>query len=790
MDRSGPGHYPFIMRFTSTPSSLPLALLLAAALSACGGPSVDDDAGTIPHPDAGDAGVDAAPIDLDSGTDSGPPIETDAGPMAVCGDDAPPPSDPSTGSWSAEHYLAGINGPVNALARTAGGHVIIGGEFTVAGTDPATNVVRWTGTAFEAMGDGTAHALRDLAVDGSGAIWGLSFPIFDFTTGGQTSVIYRWDDPTWTEVDRTTESALTLAVDPEGALLIGGAFTDVGGSGASHLARWNGAAFEAVSAEVPDGSIEVILADAAGLCVGGNFTMVGAVAANSVACRVGGVWESRGLPDPFFMVKALARDDGGALIAGGHFDFNDDGTGSIARWNGSGWDELGGGLRQPIGAGYVETIVNVAGQLFVAGRFIRAGAVETVDVAAWDGTSWSALDGGLPKTTFGIGLENVNVADAVAADGSVYFGGQFSRAGRVTALGVARWDGTMWRALQEPDPSFIGGVNGAVYALGAYGDCGLYVGGQFASAGNVSARNIAQLTADGWEPLGDGLADPITTLLVTIARGPDASEGVLGDFGGPGGALVFAGLREDVSGDLGHLVVWNGASWASVGGGFDAAVNSLAVDAAGNLYAGGDFTALGDGSRALHVARWDGSSWAPLGDGLDGDVRVVAFAPDGTLYAGGYFTGALATWDGSSWNVVGGGLEENATVHDLSFRDGDVYVAGWFDATASGADARNVVRWDGTAFHELDVLDGIVVTDIEWVGDHLFVAGLVDRLDGGFGSQIMARWDGTAWSALDGEPSDLVEDLLLYDGALWVGGLFTGAGEHVSLGVASYRFTP
>ena len=29
MDRSGPGHYPFIMRLSSTPSSLPLALLLA-----------------------------------------------------------------------------------------------------------------------------------------------------------------------------------------------------------------------------------------------------------------------------------------------------------------------------------------------------------------------------------------------------------------------------------------------------------------------------------------------------------------------------------------------------------------------------------------------------------------------------------------------------------------------------------------------------------------------------------------------------------------------------------------
>lgn len=791
MERMRFGHYPIIMRFPFTPSRSLSLLLLAAALGACGGSSMDEDAGFIPRPsDAGDAGLDAGPLELDGGRDGGPPIEMDAGPMAACGDDTPPPSDPGPGAWSDDHYLAGINGGVSAVAATSAGHVIIGGEFTVAGTDPAMNVVRWTGSAFEAMGDGTPQGLRDVEVDGAGAIWALSFPIFDFTTGGQTSIVYRFDDPTWTEVARTVDPANTLAVDPSGALLVGGLFTEIGGVPAAQLARWGGSAFEAVHAEGTDGSIETILADATGLCVAGNFTMAGSVSANSVACLIGGSWVSRGLPEPFYQVKALARDDGGALIAGGHFDFDEDGAGSIARWNGSGWDDIGGGLRQPIGPGYVETVVNVAGQIFVAGRFIRAGSVETVDVAAWDGSSWNALDGGLPKTTFGIGLESVNVTSAVAAGGSVYFGGQFNRAGRVTALGIARWDGTMWRALMEPDPDFIGGVNGDVYALGSYGDCGLYVGGQFASAGDVAARNIAQLTGDGWRALGEGLVDPVTTLLVTVSRGPDATEGVLGDFGGDDGALVFAGLRSDLGSDSGHLMVWNGASWARVGAGFDAPVAALAVAPDGALWAGGEFTALGGGERVSRVARWDGESWAQVGDGLDGEVRVIAFAPDGTPWAGGNFSGGLATWDGSAWSVVGGGLEDNATVHDLSFHDGDVYAAGWFDATASGADARNVVRWDGTAFSELDVLDGIVITEMQWVGDQLFVAGLVDRLDGEFGSQIMARWDGTSWSALEGEPSDLVEDLHVYQGALWVGGLFTGAGPHVSLGLASYHFAP
>jgi hypothetical protein len=73
----------------------------------------------------------------------------------------------------------------------------------------------------------------------------------------------------------------------------------------------------------------------------------------------------------------------------------------------------------------------------------------------------------------------------------------------------------------------------------------------------------------------------------------------------------------------------------------------LAVDGAGNLYAGGEFGTAGSAS-VNNIAKWDGSAWSGLGSGLTGgfeDEAVEALVIDGAghLYAGGGFTIAGVT---------------------------------------------------------------------------------------------------------------------------------------------------
>ena len=79
------------------------------------------------------------------------------------------------------------------------------------------------------------------------------------------------------------------------------------------------------------------------------------------------------------------------------------------------------------------------------------------------------------------------------------------------------------------------------------------------------------------------------------------------------------------------------ANWISMGGlpGANGIVRAAVVDGSGNLYIGGNFTAVGD-TIGNHIAKWNGSSWSALGSGIAG--RVVALAVSGSdLYAGGQF---------------------------------------------------------------------------------------------------------------------------------------------------------
>ncbi|MDT9121901.1 hypothetical protein RSW84_31075, partial [Escherichia coli] len=61
-----------------------------------------------------------------------------------------------------------------------------------------------------------------------------------------------------------------------------------------------------------------------------------------------------------------------------------------------------------------------------------------------------------------------------------------------------------------------------------------------------------------------------------------------------------------------------------------------------SLYAGGSFTSSGS-TLINNIAQWNGSSWLPLGEGLtydngeDGTVYALALDNAGNIYAGGSF---------------------------------------------------------------------------------------------------------------------------------------------------------
>lgn len=232
---------------------------------------------------------------------------------------------------------------------------------------------------------------------------------------------------------------------------------------------------------------------------------------------------------------------------------------------------------------------------------------------------------------------------------------------------------------------------------------------------------------------------------------------------------------------------------AGFGSGDLDAVHALAIDADGNLYAGG-----------RGIARWDGSTWSSLGLPWTGrDVIVTCLTVDGVgnLYAGGDDRGIvgeaalLAKWDGSSWSILDG-IGSGSYVYALAADgSGNLYVGGDFD-DAGGVAAKNIAKWNGSSWSALGA-------GVERVGDAMVLALVIDGSGnlyaggsfftaGELAANNVAKWDGSSWSSLGGEtevPRALAMDEL---GNLYAGGWFDlakwdGSSWSFLLNLASWR---
>jgi len=174
----------------------------------------------------------------------------------------------------------------------------------------------------------------------------------------------------------------------------------------------------------------------------------------------------------------------GELIIGGDFTVAGGVTvNHIARWNGTSWQSLGGGMGT--GAGIrVESLLVHNGELIAGGVFLTAGGVATGGVARWNGSTWQAY-----------GTGNAPFANAMAVyNGELIVNGFYTS---WPAQRLARWDGTTWQLLP-------GEINNEVMAMIVYNG-ELIVTGRFTNVGGMSASGIVRWNGTSWATLGSGL---------------------------------------------------------------------------------------------------------------------------------------------------------------------------------------------------------------------------------------------------------------------------------------------
>ena len=287
---------------------------------------------------------------------------------------------------------------------------------------------------------------------------------------------------------------------------------------------------------------------------------------------------------------------------------------------------------------------------------------------------WSSLGTG--------GVGTVIYAIVPAPDGTLYAAGAFTNMGGSGAQNIAKWDGSAWSALGS-----VSAINGAVYTLAIGPDGSLYVGGTFTSANGVpNTTYLAKWDGSAWSALGSGVNNVVYALAVDSAGNVWAG----GDFSTAGGVSA-------------RVAKWDGATWTGTG---SVPVTStklaLLADARGSIYVGGS-------SSAAKVAKWDGTTWTALGSELNGTVNSLALDRANRLYAGGQFTltyngtlAGIAMWSGTRWEGVGGGVKligsgSIPTVNEITVApDGSLLVAGVFNQAGTIPLPDMIARWNGT----------------------------------------------------------------------------------------------
>lgn len=350
-------------------------------------------------------------------------------------------------------------------------------------TTPVNGIGEW-----KSLSSGTNGIIQSI----SSSIDGLNYIAGSFTSAGNINVsdlatlntTEEWAS-LGVDIDGTI---LATAIANDGSLYIAGDFATINGIEVNNIAQWNGSSWSALSSGT-NGPISTLALNENGvLFIGGVFTSAGGLNANNISKWENNAWglltdNSTNISGTNNEVRSIHIDDNNTVYVGGNFDTAGGMPASrIAQWNGSNWSALGSGT-----SGFVQAMESLDNYLYVGGNFVLAGEETVNRIARYNksNSTWETIGNGLSG--------NVNT---ITSSGSyIYVGGTFDTASDDGAIdkivnNLARWSTqTGWEALGSGTNV---GVDTRVNDLQFIkNETELLVGGNFVTAGNNSASNIA-----------------------------------------------------------------------------------------------------------------------------------------------------------------------------------------------------------------------------------------------------------------------------------------------------------
>ncbi|HWL16972.1 MAG TPA: putative Ig domain-containing protein, partial [Opitutus sp.] len=388
-----------------------------------------------------------------------------------------------------------------------------------------------------------------------------------------------------------------LAVQPDGRIVIGGAFTAVNGTTLNRLARLNadGSPDTSFNPNLTGGLTPEVRAIALQLngqiVVGGGFTTVQANGAAAPTTRnriarfnADGSLDAAFNPNANGLVLSLAVEPDGQILVGG---------------------------------GFTSVHPNGAATATTRNRIARLNSDGTVD------------------TTFDPNADNAVSAIQVLPDGMILIGGTFKTLkpnGTSTAVTTNVSRLARLKANGEVDTTFYGNVDGQVYTIQALPDGNILVGGAFASLGGGSRAYFGRLLPNG--SLDTSFTGGANFVVYGSALQTDGSLVVGGGFTTFRGNGANAVVRNHVA-----RVLPNGALDVDFRPDLNGRLRSVAVQSDGQILIGGTFTSLGGSTRqGFGRLKANGTLDTAFKPEVNGLVTVSAQQADGKLLIAGSFS--------------------------------------------------------------------------------------------------------------------------------------------------------
>jgi uncharacterized delta-60 repeat protein len=334
------------------------------------------------------------------------------------------------------------NALVNALVVQPDGKVVFAGSFNRAAGQPRVGIAR---------------------VDGNGVL-----------------------DPTFNPAPTNNCFVESLLLQPNGQIVVGGQFTQMGGEAHTNLARLNpdGTAESGFNPFL-DSSVTAMALQADGkLIVGGWFNHVNGQP-RTYLCRLNqnGTLDDSFAPEPDNLVFGLMVQPDGKILAGGYFlNLAGQPRSRIARLNGDG--SLDADFNPGADAVVYSFALQSDSNILVCGDFFTIGGQARSHIAR-------LFPSGTVDTTFNAGSGHPEYQPifsmAPQADGKIVVGGIFTSVSGQPRNYVARLMGD-----GSADAAFNPGADWRIQAVGLQPDGKILAGGGFVQMGGQSRTNIGR----------------------------------------------------------------------------------------------------------------------------------------------------------------------------------------------------------------------------------------------------------------------------------------------------------